>query len=143
MTNGYRYGAESLTMVPMMLVRLQLVPFIVELTVMEASPAMAVNAAGIKLSKLSIGLSVLFWNKLFRIEATVDVASVDVVVGAAVDVGVDENTDMIEERVDVVSVFSADDSKESFTSPGNCCSLAIKEDSEEAAWARVSGVAST
>lgn len=132
-------------MVPMMFVRLQLVPFMVVLTVIEASPAMAVNAAGIKLSKLSMGLSVVL-KMLPRMEAAVEVASVEVVVGAAVDeveVEEEEKTDRMEERVEVeVSAFSADESKESFTSPGRFCSLANSEDCE-VAWARVSGVEST
>lgn len=149
MTNGYRYGAESWTIVPIIFVRLQFVPLIVVLTVMEASPARAVNAAGTKLSNRSMGLSVELlaadpprvWYKLFRIEATVEVASDVVVVDAPVEEDV-ENVDRIEESVDVVSLLSAE-SKESLTIPGSFCNLAIIDASEEVACARVSGVEST
>lgn len=160
MTKGYKYGAESLTIVPMIFTRPQLVPFIVEFTVIEASPATAVRASGKRLSKLSKELSTVVvlrtpkvWYKLFRIDAAVVeatvvvVAVVVVVVGAAVLVEEEENTERREASVEVDSPllllpFSPELS-ESLTSPGNCCSFANIEDSEVLDAASDSGVAST
>lgn len=152
MTNGYKYGAASLTIDPIIFTRPQLVPFMVVFTVIEASPATAVNASGIKLSKLSMAPSedvALFvaapkvWYRLFRIEATVVEAAVVVVLveveGAAVD---EEKTERIEAKVEVLSPLSfSAEFKESFTSPGNCCNLA-SIDASEVTGASASGVAS-